>query len=307
MLASIVSTPRTHKWHRYQHAGDRYRCCWWRLQYFDRHHASFSPGSVHRGPAVDLSKSHRVGSRCHGDKSLQGKRTTFFTFKHSDDSSVFDAYWCFYLPITLLITFYSLSTVSALFTPSCVSQKQPLLQWETLAPIVRAAALAHTQEVPPAIALLGTELAAAAINLVPSGDGNGHRIAGCDRQQGVLVLSAALRLVAQADVCSQGARRSNNEGGSYARWIRSCFGVASSGEEIVAAQDPAKPDVRQCQAGQGAQNAVSDQCWQESELHGSEVGGLLPLSRGRAERVFVAEVFTPTKHNYRHRVPVGTA
>lgn len=214
-----------------------------------------------------------------------------FYIQTFDDSSVFYAYLYFYLPITL--TFYSLST--CILHPLMCVAKQPLLQWETLAPIVRAAAMAHTQEVPPAIALLGTELVAAAINLVPSGDGNGHRIAGCDRQQGVLVLSAALRLVAHADVCSQGARRSNNEGGSYARWIRSCFGVASSGEDAVAAQDPAKPDVRQCQAGQGVQNAVSDQCPQESELHGSEVGGLLPLSRGRAEQFFVEEIFTPTK------------
>lgn len=123
--------------------------------------------------------------------------------------------------------------------------KQPLLQWETLSAIVRAAAMAHAQEVPPAIALLGTELAAAAINLVPpSGDGNGHRIAGCDQRQGVLVLSAALRLVAQADVCSQGVRRSNNEGGLYAQWVRSCFGVASPGEDAVAAQDLGIMEVR---------------------------------------------------------------
>ncbi|CAM9570933.1 unnamed protein product [Ectocarpus sp. 6 AP-2014] len=109
---------------------------------------------------------------------------------------------------------------------------KPLLRWETLGPVVRAAAAAHADEVPAAVADIGTELAAAAVNAVPSGN---SWPTGFNQQQGVLVLSAAFRLVAEADVCSRGGtdRRAAEGGGLYAQWVRSCLGVASGAAKVV--------------------------------------------------------------------------
>ncbi|CAM9876477.1 unnamed protein product, partial [Ectocarpus sp. 4 AP-2014] len=108
---------------------------------------------------------------------------------------------------------------------------KPLLRWETLGPVVRAAATAHADEVPAAVADLGTELAAAAVNAVPSGN---SRTTGFNQQQGVLVLSAAFRLVAEADVCSRGGtdKRAAEGGGLYAQWVRSCLGVAGGAAKV---------------------------------------------------------------------------
>ncbi|CAM9413171.1 unnamed protein product [Ectocarpus sp. 12 AP-2014] len=108
---------------------------------------------------------------------------------------------------------------------------KPLLRWETLGPVVRAAATAHADEVPAAVAEIGTELAAAAVNAVPSGN---SRPTGLNQQQGVLVLSAAFRLVAEADVCSRGGthKRAAEGGGLYAQWVRSCLGVVGGAAKV---------------------------------------------------------------------------
>ncbi|CAM9654224.1 unnamed protein product [Ectocarpus sp. 12 AP-2014] len=108
---------------------------------------------------------------------------------------------------------------------------KPLLRWETLGPVVRAAATAHADEVPAAVADIGTELAAAAVNAVPLGN---SRPTGFNQQQGVLVLSAAFRLVAEADVCSRGGtdKRAAEGGGLYAQWVRSCLGVAGGPAKV---------------------------------------------------------------------------
>lgn len=104
--------------------------------------------------------------------------------------------------------------------------EQPLLQWETFGPIVRAAASVHPQSIPLAVAAMGTELAAAAVNVVPVEDFGGARVS---QDQGVLVLSASLRLVGQAD------RRSHNapcnaiiSDGLYSQWMHSCFGATAA-------------------------------------------------------------------------------
>lgn len=130
--------------------------------------------------------------------------------------------------------------------------KQPLLRWETLGPIVRAAATAYPRDLPPAVALSGTEMAAAAVNFVPSGDANASRTNGCNQPQGVLVLSAALRLVAEADVTSQGTQGRDVEGedGLYASWVRSFLGVDESAGIAVG---PAEVGAAQQEHGEEAQ------------------------------------------------------
>lgn len=121
---------------------------------------------------------------------------------------------------------------SSFSTCFIISRQQPLLRWETLGPVVRAAATAHADEVPAAVADIGTELAAAAVNAVPSAN---SRPTGFNQQQGVLVLSAAFRLVAEADVCSRGDtdKRAAEGSGLYAQWVRSCLGVAGSAVQVV--------------------------------------------------------------------------
>lgn len=121
------------------------------------------------------------------------------------------------------------SSFSACFI---ISPEQPLLRWETLGPVVRAAATAHADEVPAAVADIGTELAAAAVNAVPSGN---SRPTGFNQQRGVIVLSAAFRLVAEADVCSRGGtdKRAAEGGGLYAQWVRSCLGVAGGAAKVL--------------------------------------------------------------------------
>lgn len=118
-----------------------------------------------------------------------------------------------------------------------MSGEQPLLQWDSFGPIVRAAASVHAESVPLAVAAMGTELAGAAVNIVPVGDSGGARVSGCTQDQGVLILSAALRLVAQAD------RRSHSPpcsailtDGLYSQWMHSCFGVAATVGESGGAQ-----------------------------------------------------------------------
>ncbi|CAM9923426.1 unnamed protein product [Scytosiphon promiscuus] len=135
------------------------------------------------------------------------------------------------------------------------SLHKPLLSWDTLGPIVRAAATAFPQDVPSAVALTGTEMAAAAVNFIPSGDGNTSRTKGCNQQQGVLVLSAALRLVAEADVCSQRIQSGGveGEGGLYAAWARSCFGTDDRIANVVGSADDIHP-----QQGHGQETQMRD-------------------------------------------------
>lgn len=147
--------------------------------------------------------------------------------------------------------------------------KQPLLRWETLGPVVRAAATAHPQEVPAAVAFIGTELAGAAVNFIPSGDGNVSRMTGCNQQQGMLVLSAALQLVAQADVCLQGARRRTGEGGLYAQWVRSCFGPQRG--DGCAAQEVGQVEDRPSPQGHGQEKWMPEPHAGGSRLSGLEV------------------------------------
>lgn len=109
----------------------------------------------------------------------------------------------------------------------CVSGEQPLLQWDTFGPIVRAAASVHPKAVPLAVAAMGTELAGAAVNIVPVGDVGGVRVS---QDQGVLILSASLRLVAQADRRSHSAPCSApfTNDGLYSQWMHSCFGATAA-------------------------------------------------------------------------------
>ena len=147
--------------------------------------------------------------------------------------------------------------------------EQPLLFWETFGSAVRAAATAHPQEIPAALALIGTEMAEAAVNFVPSGDGNVSRTAGCNQQQGVLVLSAALRLVQAADI-SQGARkRRTGQGGLYTQWFTSCFGPQKG--EGGAAQKVDQADVRPAPQGGSHETNVPEPQEEGSRLSGSEV------------------------------------
>lgn len=156
------------------------------------------------------------------------------------------------------------------FLPSLLMPtKQPLLRWETLGPVVRAAATAHPQEVPAAVALIGAELTGAAINFIPSGDGNVSRMTGCNQQQGVLVLSAALQLVAEADVCLQGARRRTGEGGLYAQWVRSCFGPQRG--DGCAAQDVGQAEGRSAPQRHGQEKWMPEPHADGWRLSGSEV------------------------------------
>ena len=159
--------------------------------------------------------------------------------------------------------------------PSPLFPEQPLLRWEILGPIVRAAATAHAQKIPPAIVLIGTELAAAAVNLAPSGDDHASRTVACNQKQGVLVLSAALRLVAQADASLQGARQKPAECGLYAQWVRSCFGARLSNTDGGVVQEAGQAEV----AHVGQEQGTSDMLQEAPCLRGWEVRGLhiLPL------------------------------
>lgn len=173
-------------------------------------------------------------------------------------------------------TVHRISLVKIIFdsphsTALFVVFSQPLLQWKTLGPIVRAAAKAHTQKIPPAVALIGTELAAAAVNLVPSGEANVNRLGGCTQQQGVMVLSSALRLVAEADTDSQGAPRRTGESGLYAQWVRSCFAVGSPTRNEGVAQGVVQAEIKQAPPGHGQEQEAPELCGDVPGLHGSMV------------------------------------
>lgn len=148
-----------------------------------------------------------------------------------------------------------------------VFSEQPLLRWETFGPVVRAAATAHP-EIATRIVSIGTEMAEAAVNFVPSGDGTASRTIECNQQQGVLILSAAFRLVAQADAGFQGARTGNGEGELYAQWFTNCFGPQGEG-------GPARGDwlagIRPASPGRGQEDGASEANEAGSQLSGSEV------------------------------------
>lgn len=173
------------------------------------------------------------------------------------------------------------------YVPSLLAfPKQPLLHWETFGPVVRAAATAHPQ-IQARIALIGIEMAEAAVNFVPSGNGTVSRTIGCNQQQGVLVLSAAFRLVAQADVGFQGARRGTGEGGLYAQWFTSCFGPQ---EEGSATQRVGQTEVRPASPGCGGQEKRAP------EPHGA---GLLPSGSEVCEKRW----FSGFKTSFRNTIP----
>lgn len=121
--------------------------------------------------------------------------------------------------------------------------------------------MAHPQETPKAIALLGTELAEISLNLRPADPPGGNWVVVRDHQHGVRILSTALRIVAEADMSRQAL--GVEEGGLYRQWFQSCFGVivpsaeggavavADHGEEIAAAEgeDDGAPERRRLQVG----------------------------------------------------------
>lgn len=148
---------------------------------------------------------------------------------------------------------------------------QPLLRWQTLGPVIRAAAMAHQKEVPSAIARIGTEVAALAINLAPSGDTSEERLAGCNYPQGVVVLSAALRLVWQADAPSVQERQTTSEGGLYAKWVRSCFGVGAPAGGREAAPDVSHMDVAHAPPDVEYEGSVSGVCKEPHQRYTAEV------------------------------------
>lgn len=111
-------------------------------------------------------------------------------------------------------------------------------------------------------------MAEAAVNFVPSRDGTVSRTVGCNQQQGVLVLSAAFRLVAQADVASQGTRRRTGEGGVYARWFTNCFGSQGEG---FASRGVEHAEVRPASPGIGMEKRAPEPHGAGSQLSGSEV------------------------------------
>lgn len=164
--------------------------------------------------------------------------------------------------------------------PSPLLGEQPLLQWETLGPIVRAAAMAHAQKIPPAVVVIGTELAAAAVNLAPSEDGYANRTVGCNQKQGVQVLSAALRLVAQADTSMWmlGAQQKVGEGELYAQWVRGCFGAGVPNTDGSIALETGQVEILHTGQEQGASEVIQDTpC-----LRGLEVRGLYCLVKESA-------------------------
>lgn len=155
------------------------------------------------------------------------------------------------------------SVISLLVFP-----EQPLLRWETFGPVVHAAAAAHP-EMQARIAVIGIEMAEAAVNFVPLGDGAASRTFGCSQQQGVLVLSAAFRLVAEADVGCQRARRGTSEGGGlYSKWFTNCFGPQGEGG---ATQRVGQAEVRPAPADCGQEKLALRPHGASSQLSRSEV------------------------------------
>lgn len=143
--------------------------------------------------------------------------------------------------------------------------RQPLLQWETLAPIVGAAAAAYPHDTPHAITLIGTELTETALNLAPPEDSNRDQEIACDRRQGMLILALALRVVAAADMPLQGSRV--DKGGFYYRWFRSCFGVT--------AQEPGEAQPRLAPPGHVQEITESEEQHDGApELRRMEVGNI---------------------------------
>lgn len=117
-------------------------------------------------------------------------------------------------------------------------------------------------------------MAEAAVNFVPSGDGTVSRTIGYNQQQGVLVLSAAFRLVAQADVGSQGVRSGTGEGGLYAQWFTNCFGPQVEGG---ATPRFGQAEVRPASPGCGQEKRAPDTHEAGSQLSGSEVRELISM------------------------------
>ena len=135
--------------------------------------------------------------------------------------------------------------------------------------------MAHAQKIPPAIVVIGTELAAAAVNLAPSEGGFTNRTVGCNQKQGVQVLSAALRLVAQADtgMWMQRAQQKVGEDGLYAQWVRSCFGAGVPNADDSVVLETGQVEILHVRQEQGASEVVQDTpC-----LRGLEVWTVLPL------------------------------
>lgn len=98
-------------------------------------------------------------------------------------------------------------------------------------------------------------MAEAAVNFVPSGDVSSSRTIGCNQQQGVLVLSAAFRLVAHADFAYQGTRRGTGEGGLYAQWFTNCFGPRLEGG---ASREVEQAEVRPASPGFGQEKRAPE-------------------------------------------------
>lgn len=111
-------------------------------------------------------------------------------------------------------------------------------------------------------------MAEAAVNFVPSRDGASSRTIGCNQQQGVLVLSAAFRLVAHADIASQGTRRGIGQGGLYAQWFTNCFGPQG---ECGASRGVEQAEVRPASPGFGQEKRVPEPHGAGPQLSGSEV------------------------------------
>ena len=157
--------------------------------------------------------------------------------------------------------------------------KQPLLLWGTLGPVVRAAVSAHPESILPAVIAVGTELAGAAVNLVPAGDSNATRVTGCTQDQGLLVLQVALRLVAYADRRSHGTSfYAPLKDGLYAQWMHSCFGVATTAGDSSVAQEVEQVVIDRCPPQGLEQQKSSSRYGVTSQAPVSEVRGLASLS-----------------------------
>lgn len=110
---------------------------------------------------------------------------------------------------------------------------QSLLKWGILSSLIRAAAVAHPQVVPKSTAALGTELVEMALNLAPVRDSSTNRLITCGHDQGVAILSVALRMVAGADEQSR-IGDLVEEKGLYSQWFHKCFGVGQASSEEFA-------------------------------------------------------------------------
>lgn len=102
------------------------------------------------------------------------------------------------------------------------------MHWEILSPILRAAVIAYPQDIPHAVALLGTELVEKALNLTTSRDSGSNHMIAYSHEQGLRVLSAALRLVAEADERSKARDSIFGDQDLYSQWFRNCFGEATA-------------------------------------------------------------------------------